>query len=104
LAFRNREPLITENASLPGLQNFVAPPGKKKSYDDTAYTSFAAFPIGPMGDGGAPYGVLVATSSQVGRFDTNTARILMHVADVFACIFYLAYDPTELKAIANDLN
>jgi GAF domain-containing protein len=62
--------------------------GENRAYDDTAYRSFASIPIIAF-DTTLPrsIGVLVATSSQTGRFDRFNGRVLVHAAKALALLF-----------------
>ena len=85
-AFVDQKSIITEDAREDGVSEFSAtPPGKNKAYDQSAYVSFAAIPIGPiLIKDTRPYGVIVGTSDRPGRFDVEKAGILEHIAGAIA--------------------
>jgi|GEM_PF-4692150 len=86
-AFSTKRPIITGDATAPDVAVFVqAPENLRRDGDDSQYVSFASIPIGPLGEGEDPLGVVVATSSRRGRFDEGNALILEQAASALACV------------------
>ena len=82
----NGKPIITGDASHPEVSPLSAvPQAKERRSDLDLYRSYASIPIGPLLEGETtPYGVLVATSDRVGRFDKENTLALVHMADLIA--------------------
>lgn len=87
-AFVDKRVIITGDALSRDAEPFsTVPPSKERDYDKALYRSFASVPIGPLLEGdGRPYGVLVATSDRVGRFDRGNAGILEQIAGAIASL------------------
>jgi GAF domain len=90
--FADAQVIITGDALHPDVrQLWWAPTGSEKPYDGEAYRSFASIPIGPIREEEKrPYGVLVATSNRLGRFDRENAVILQLVAGAIGSILALS--------------
>jgi hypothetical protein len=91
-AWVNGKAIITGDASHPEVAPLsAAPHEKERDYDVGLYRSYASIPIGPLlEDEGFPYGVLVATSDRIGRFDKENTAILVHIADSIASLLSLS--------------
>ncbi|CAJ0867314.1 hypothetical protein AMST5_01942 [freshwater sediment metagenome] len=91
-SFADAQVIITGDALQPDVrQLWWAPTGSEKPYDGEVYRSFASIPIGPIReDEKRPYGVLVATSDRLGRFDRENAVILQLVAGAIGSILVLS--------------
>lgn len=85
-AFVDQRTIVTGDAQHPDAEPFSSvPTGKERTYDATAYRSFASVPIGPLlAEDLRPYGVLVATSDRVGRFGRENSGILEQIAGAVA--------------------
>lgn len=89
-AFADRRSKITKDATDPDVADIMrAPESKFRNYDERVYCSFASIPIGPVEDNSQPFGVLVATSNKVNRFNKANCLILKHVANTLANVIYL---------------
>lgn len=91
LAFVDGAAKITPDATDPGVWSLMNTPATAKPHDEGAYASFISQPIGPVAEGNRPFGVLVATSNVVGRFDRGNALALRHAASAIATLMHLAY-------------
>lgn len=91
-AFVDRASIITPDSLHPEVEPLSsAPRGMEADYDREVYRSFAALPIGPLGDDvELPYGVLVGTSDRSGRFDRENVALLAHAAGAVASLVALA--------------
>jgi hypothetical protein len=87
-AFVDQKSIITGDVRSPEAAEFSSiPPHRRKDYDDDLYVSFASIPIGPiLEEDRRPYGVIVGTSNQPGRFDREKAGILFQVAGAIASL------------------
>ncbi len=92
-AFSNKDVIITEDAQLPAVVGLVAPNDKLEVYDADTYVSYVSQPILRSDETARPFGVLVATSNEVGRFDEANCRVFAHAAIALASILETAYDP-----------
>ncbi|WP_349358610.1 GAF domain-containing protein [Stappia sp.] len=92
-AFLDRRPILTGNANDEAVAQLCrARNSKQLPYDSSAYISFASVPIAISGkEEENPFGVLVVTSDQEGRFyEESTTELLMHAAETLALIFELS--------------
>jgi hypothetical protein len=87
-AFQGRRPLVCADSADANVRGFFdAPAGKLMDYDLDRYRSLAALPI--QSDDEPPFGVLVATSDIVGRFDPEdeeTFRPLLSLSRTLATL------------------
>ncbi|MEM9749426.1 MAG: GAF domain-containing protein [Pseudomonadota bacterium] len=92
-AFVDRRTLFTSDAHASDVAQLVEATGEnQRNYDRDAYRSFASLPFGLTVDDSdqiPPTGVLVATSSQIGRFDIEMVELIQHFADTLGVIFAL---------------
>lgn len=97
-AYADRSAKITNDATDPDVAGLLEPPEPmRQAYDDKAYRSFASIPVGLMVDDADPFGVLVATSDRVGRFNKGNCLILRHAALVLTHLaYYCKLDPEKL--------
>ncbi len=93
-AFQNRTELITSNAQSAEVAALMGAGNNSLPYDAQAYCSYVSEPILATDPSAQPYGVLVATSSKVGRYDPANARVLKHAAVALATLMETAYDST----------
>lgn len=100
LAFANAQTKICPDATAPGVWETVSGPDPLP-YDRKAYVSFASQPI--MADEVTlPYGVLVATSNKVGRFDTETGLALRQAAGAIATLVRLKYNDSVRDKLCDE--
>lgn len=91
-AFSSKEPIVTPDATQPELAAFMFNGGEQRDYDKVVYRSFVSQPITHSNiQANQPFGVLVATSNQAGRFDETNALVLKHAATVLATVLQVAY-------------
>lgn len=89
-AFSDGTAKITGDALDPNVANLMSPPNSlMRNYDSKAYRSFASIPIVLENDQELVYGVLVATSDEVNRFNKFNCLILQHLADTLASVIVL---------------
>lgn len=89
-AFSDGTAKITGDALDPNVASLMSPPNTLlRSYDRQAYRSFASIPIVLENDLEIVYGVLVATSDKVNRFNKFNCLILQHLADTLASVIVL---------------
>jgi hypothetical protein len=91
-AFQNRKELITPNAQVAEVAALMDAGNNSRPYDAQAYCSYVSEPILTTDPAALPYGVLVATSNKVGRYDPANARVLKHAAVALATLMETAYD------------
>jgi hypothetical protein len=91
-AFQNRKELITSNAQAAEVAALMGAGNNSLPYDAEVYRSYVSEPILATDPTAIPYGVLVATSNQVGRYDPANARVLKHAAVALATLMETAYD------------
>ncbi|HEY0105927.1 MAG TPA: GAF domain-containing protein [Rhizomicrobium sp.] len=91
-AFRTRRELITSDAQMIEVAALMAGVGNEQPYDAQTYKSYVSEPILAQNPASRPFGVLVATSNRVGRFDPANSRILKHAAVALATLMEAAYD------------
>lgn len=88
-AFVDRKPIVTGDAGHPDVKQLCgAPASLEAEYDQLAYRSFASVPI-LAATQESPYGVLVATSDVVDRFDDVSSQLLLIHADAIGALFAL---------------
>ncbi|WP_157933938.1 hypothetical protein [Microvirga ossetica] len=104
IAFAQCVPKICPDAYAPGVWEMFNSADQAEPHDSRAYASFVSEPIGPVGGKSHPYGVLVATSDTVGRFDIASALALRHAASAIATLIYLAYDQSDLEKVCDLAN
>lgn len=96
-AFIERKALITADATLQEVAQFLAAPMEKaRPHDDTAYKALASFPIEGVAESGEAAGVIVATSDRIGRFDRVNSLVLNHAAAVLANVIAWAPDIPDI--------
>jgi GAF domain-containing protein len=92
-AFSDGTAKITGDALDPNVASLMSPPSTlARGYDRQAYRSFASIPIVLENDLETVYGVLVATSDEVNRFNKFNCLILQHLADTLASVIVLERD------------
>ena len=92
-AFSDGTAKITGDALDPNVSSLMSPPSTLvRNYDRQAYRSFASIPIVLENDLEIVYGVLVATSDEVNRFNKFNCLILQHLADTLANVIVLMRD------------
>ena len=89
-AFVDCNSKITGDATDPTVANLMAPPASLiQYYDQTVYRSFASIPIKLVNTEKQPFGVLVATSDRVDRFNKANCLILNYLASALANVIHL---------------
>jgi hypothetical protein len=89
-AFSDGTAKITGDALESNTASLMSPPPRlQRSYDQEAYRSFASIPIMLENETEVPFGVLVATSNKVNRFNKFNCLILKHLADTLANVIVL---------------
>ena len=90
--FRNKEHIITSDASDPSISALMSANHKAKDYDNETYRSYVPWPILHIEKDQQPFGVAVATSDKVGRFDRANAVVIHHLAVTLATLMETGYD------------
>jgi nitrate reductase NapE component len=105
-AFVDLQTIITGDSQLEEVAQLSAAPTRlQRGYDGSTYRSFAAIPIGPMlpDKEPLPYGVLVATSDRVGRFDRENTAVLSQAAGIIGSLIALgSLEIDRLRDSTND--
>lgn len=102
--FADRAPKITRNAGNPDVAALMEPPPvDRQPYDSEAYIAYASIPIlNPLEQDSDPLGVLVITSNQIDRFNSENTSILRHAAIAVAEILEMMdIDLDELRRQQN---
>ena len=89
-AFVDCNSKIIGDATDPTVANLMAPPASLiQPYDQTVYRSFASIPIKLVSTEEQSFGVLVATSDRVDRFNKANCLILNYLASALANVIHL---------------
>lgn len=92
-AWVGREPLLASDATNPDVKSaYPVPADIAKPDDDELYRSYVSAPIGGEKNGPPPFGVLVATSDRIGRFDRPAIQPIEFGAKSLAVLFHLRHN------------